>query len=103
MNHAVFPSLCLAVVVAASPVLYAQDVTPDTQAAIDAAVRRENKLMSVRNLIVQGRTFEAQRDILAASQAYNKALQGLREIGGVVEPERTDAVIGLAGTTLALA
>src|ERR1043165_3828716 len=103
MNHAFFPSLCLAVAIGATPVLQAQDVQPDTQAAIEAAVRRENKKMEVRNLISQGRTFEAQRDIVPASQAYNKALQGLREIGGTIEPEHTDAVSGLARTTLAIA
>src|SRR4051812_47133567 len=103
MNHAVFPSLCLAIAIAATPVLHAQDVVPDTQAAIDAAVRRENKLMEARNLINQGRTLEVQRDIVPASQTYNKALQSLREIGGVIEPERPEAAAGSGGTLPALA
>ncbi len=103
MNPAAFPSLCLAALLASASIVAAQDTSPDTAAAIDAAVRKQAKLIEVRNRLVEGRAAETQKDDLAGSQAYNKALQSLREIGGEVGPERTDAVAGLARTTLRLA
>jgi len=104
MKHVVFPSLFLAAIIAAPPVLRAQETAPsDTQAAIEAAVKREATRQDARKFIEQGRKFEAQRDTLAAAQEFNKALQALRQIGGIVEPEHTNAVAGLARTTLTLA
>ena len=103
MNYVVLSSLCLAVAIATSPTLKAQVTPSATDTAIEAAVKREAIRNDVRKYISQGRTLEAQRDVVAAAQQYNKALQGLRDIGGVVEPEHTNAVAGLARTTLALA
>src|SRR3569832_165556 len=108
MNHIVLPSFCLAAFIAASSFVSAQTPAPAedsqaTQAAIEAAVHRQAKLIEVRGLITQGRAAEAQHDIVSAAQSYNNALLGLRQIGGVIAPEHTDAVAGLGRTTLGLA
>jgi len=105
MNHIGFPSLCLAAVIASAPFSgFGQTAPPaETDVAIDVAVKRQAKLIEVRGFIGQGRAAEAERDVVAGAQAYNRALQGLREIGGIIEPEHSDAVAGLARTTLVLA
>ncbi len=103
MNSAVFPSLCLAALFATSSIVAAQDASGDTAAAIDAAVRKQAKLVEVRKLITEGRAAELEKNDVAAAQAYNKAIQSLRETGLAVEPERSDAVGGLSRTMLRLA
>lgn len=101
MNYAALSSLCLAAVLGATA-LQAQPPS-ETDVAVEAAVKRQAKLIEVRNYLAAGKEAEARRETVAAAQSYNKALQALRQMGGVVEPEHQDAVAGLARTTLQLA
>src|SRR5436190_10167126 len=98
-TYAPFLCLCLSALLAA-PVSFAQ--TPADSAA-EVAVRRQEQLIKAREELAQARVAEARREILYASQQYNKALERVQGIGVMGDIERQEAIAGLSRTTLMLA
>ncbi len=94
-------SLCLSALLAA-PVAFAQ-AQNDPAVAAEVAVRRQEQLIKARENLAQARTAEARKEILYASQQYNKALELVQGIGAMGDLERNEAVAGLSRTTLMLA
>src|SRR4051812_15880032 len=99
-THVSLSCLCLSALLAAS---MATAQPTDPQIAADVAVRRQAAVIDARERLVQARVAEARRETLAASQQYNKALELVQGIGTTADPERQEAIAGLARTTLVLA
>src|SRR5215212_6342185 len=100
-TYAPFLSLCLSALLAA-PVAFAQ-APGDPAVAAEVAVRRQEQLIKARENLAQARVAEARREILYASQQYNKALEYVQGIGAMGDLERAEAISGLSRTTLMLA
>lgn len=66
-------------------------------------MKRQAAVIDARTRLGEARLAEARKEILAASQQYNKALELVQGIGPMAEPERLEAVAGLSRTTLVLA
>src|ERR1043166_4914434 len=100
MNQACFSLVCLSALLAA-PLVIAQPA--DSQIAVEVAVKRLAAVIDARTRLGEARLAEARKEILAASQQHNKALELVQGIGPMAEPERLEGVAGLSRTTLVLA
>src|SRR5436190_12442191 len=100
-KNAVLFLLCAAFL--ASPVYVFAQVPSDSETAVRAAVIRQSQLIEVRNRLAEATAAETRHELTTASQLYNKALETLKNIGGNVEVEHTQAITGLSRTMLALA
>jgi tetratricopeptide (TPR) repeat protein len=87
----------------AAPVCICAQVPSDTDAVVRAAVLRQSQLIEARNRLAEATAAETRNELMTASQLYNKALETLKNIGGNVEVEHTQAITGLSRTMLALA
>ena len=101
-THSAFSSLCLsALLTLPFASAHAQDDAPAV--AANVAVRMQERVINARTRLVEARLAESRKEILAASQQYNKALVLVEGIGPSADPERTEAIAGLSRTTLHLA
>jgi type II secretory pathway component GspD/PulD (secretin)/tetratricopeptide (TPR) repeat protein len=101
-THAPFSSLCLSALLTFS-LVSAQAQNDAPAVAADVAVRMQERVINARTRLAEAKVAEARKEILAASQQYNKALELVQGIGPSADPERNEAVAGLSRTTLQLA
>jgi type II secretory pathway component GspD/PulD (secretin)/tetratricopeptide (TPR) repeat protein len=101
-THAPFSSLCLSALLTFSLVsARAQNDAPAV--ATDVAVRMQERVINARTRLADAKVAEARKEILVASQQYNKALELVQGIGPSADAERNEAIAGLSRTTLQLA
>jgi type II secretory pathway component GspD/PulD (secretin)/tetratricopeptide (TPR) repeat protein len=101
-THVALRSLCLSALLTASFV-QAQPALQPAETATDVAVRMQARVIEAQNRVADARTAEARREVLFASQQYNKALELVQGAGASADVVRQQATEGLARTTLQLA
>jgi type II secretory pathway component GspD/PulD (secretin)/tetratricopeptide (TPR) repeat protein len=101
-THAPFSSLCLSALLTFS-LVSAQAQNDAPAVAADVAVRMQERVINARTRLAEAKVAEARKEILAASQQYNKALELVQGIGPSADAERNEAIAGLSRTTLQLA
>ena len=100
-THAALSSLCLSALLTFS-LASAQAQNDAPTVAADVAVRMQERVINARNRLAEAKLSEARKEILSASQQYNKALELVQGIGPSADPERNEAIAGLSRTTLQL-
>src|SRR5579859_5767576 len=106
MTKAAPPLFCLIFVLAAIPALQAQNaaVRPDTEKAIDEAVRRQDDLNSLRRKMALAETARARKELNASVKQYEDCLELIKSIGvTVVEEQNRQVVTALSSVLLELA
>jgi len=106
MTKAAPPLFCLIFVLAAVPALQAQNaaVPPDTEKAIDEAVRRQDDLASLGRKMALAETARARRELNASVKQYEDCLELIKSIGvTVVEEQNRQVITALSSVLLELA
>ncbi len=101
MIRAVIVSLGL--VFAFNTTASAQDKQPDTQAAIDDAVRRQAMTYELRGKLVAAQEAQKKGDFFGAAKLYEDCLALVKKVGTELEPERRAVMNGFITVRLQLA
>jgi type II secretory pathway component GspD/PulD (secretin)/tetratricopeptide (TPR) repeat protein len=101
MIKAVITPLCLTILLGMATSLPAQ--TSPTDAAVQAAVRRQADQIALRQKLADARAAEQRRDLATAARFYDDAWRLVQGIGPGVEAEAQQTVSGLTSVRMELA
>jgi tetratricopeptide (TPR) repeat protein len=104
MIKVVSTSLILIALFGTSPRTFAQDAAAVAErTAGEEAVRRQARIIQLRNTITTAQELQAQGDLIAASKEYEQAWDHVQNIGVTIDRERAETIRGMTEVRMELA
>ena len=104
MIKVVSTSLILIALLGASPRSFSQSATAVAQSsAHEEAVRRQARIILLRNTLADAQALQAQGDLAAAAKEYEKAWDHVQNVGVTIDQERAETLRGMTEVRMELA
>lgn len=104
MIKVVSTSLILIALFGTSPRTFAQDAAAVAErTAGEEAVRRQARIIQLRNTLADAQALQAQGDLVAASKEYETAWDHVQNIGVTIDRERAETIRGMTEVRMELA
>src|SRR5579859_3075836 len=95
---------CLIFLVAAAPVIHAQNNVDPVAAASDEAIRRQALTIQLRRTLAEAQVARQHGDLITAHKLYERCFDYVTQIGpGGIESEAKQTVLGLSAVLFDMA